>query len=237
MDITKQSVDLLKRLFKSLQGNIKLRLWNGESLKLGNSLDITDSNFVLIFRNVGAVKSLVFGNDPLRFAEAYFRNDIDVEGDFFAALKLKDHLNALRVSLLEKIQSLIIACHLFLSNRKDLASNNYHSLEAESVRTHSKLENKEAVSFHYDVSNEFYALWLDKNMIYSCGYFNSPTIDLDQSQLDKLDHICKKLTLRPDEKFLDIGSGWGGLVIHAARHSGVISNEITLSQRQFEFAK
>jgi len=238
MDITKQSVALLKRLFKSLQGNIKLRLWNGESLNLGNASNKTDSNYVLVFRNANAVKSLVFGNDPLRFAEAYFRNDIDVEGDFFAALSLKDHLKALRISLLEKIQSLITACLLFISNRKILIfHNDSATLEADVVKHHSKLENKEAVSFHYDVSNEFYALWLDKNMIYSCGYFNSPTTHLDQAQIDKLDHICKKLTLKPNEKFLDIGCGWGGLVIHAAKHYGVISHGITLSQRQFEFAK
>ncbi len=93
--------------------------------------------------------------------------------------------------------------------------------DAPRIKAHSKAENRDAIHFHYDVSNEFYALWLDRAMVYSCAYFENPEVDLDTAQQAKLDHICRKLSLRPGEKFLDIGCGWGALVIHAARHYGV----------------
>ncbi|MDI1309662.1 MAG: cyclopropane-fatty-acyl-phospholipid synthase [Methylotenera sp.] len=249
MDITNQSTDLLKRLFKSLKGSVKLRLWNGDSLKLGNSSDRLEPTYVLVFKNVKVVNALVLGNDPLRFAEAYFRDDIDVEGDFFAAIKLKDNLYALRISLFEKIQSLFSAGKLYFitqANRiQNLASTSSvdtmvmeaaDDLEGTTVRHHTKAENKNAISFHYDVSNEFYKLWLDRNMIYSCAYFTESKVDLNQAQIDKLNHICKKLMLKPEESFLDIGCGWGALIIHAARNFGVKSHGITLSQQQFEYA-
>ena len=91
------------------------------------------------------------------------------------------------------------------------------------------------IQFHYDISNEFYALFLGKEMQYSCGYFTEPDNSIDQAQFDKLDMICKKLRLKPGEKFLDIGCGWGGLVCHAAQHYGVNAHGVTLSQKQFDF--
>jgi cyclopropane-fatty-acyl-phospholipid synthase len=99
------------------------------------------------------------------------------------------------------------------------------------------LENREAVQFHYDVSNEFYALWLDRAMVYSCAYFETPDTDLDCAQQAKLDHICRKLTLQPGESFLDIGCGWGALVIHAAQRYGVRAHGVTLSPRQLKMAQ
>ena len=77
------------------------------------------------------------------------------------------------------------------------------------------------MSFHYDVSNAFYALWLDAERVYSCGYFERPEDTLDQAQRNKLEHICRTLRLRPGERLLDIGCGWGALVCFAARHHGV----------------
>ena len=111
------------------------------------------------------------------------------------------------------------------------------SLHGRAVKAHSKLENRNAIQFHYDVSNEFYALWLDQAMVYSCGYFEQPGTDLEQAQQAKLDHVCRKLRLQPGDRLLDIGCGWGALVIHAATHYGVHAHGVTLSQRQLELAR
>jgi cyclopropane-fatty-acyl-phospholipid synthase len=88
------------------------------------------------------------------------------------------------------------------------------------------------IQFHYDVSDDFYALWLDPRRVYSCAYFREPGMSLAQAQEAKLDHICRKLMLRPGERFLDIGAGWGGLLLWAAEHYGVNATGITLSKNQ-----
>ncbi len=88
------------------------------------------------------------------------------------------------------------------------------------------------VQFHYDVSDEFYALWLDPRRLYSCAYFRTPQMSLAQAQQAKLEHICAKLMLRPGERFLDIGAGWGALLLWAAEHHGVQATGITLSKNQ-----
>jgi cyclopropane-fatty-acyl-phospholipid synthase len=111
------------------------------------------------------------------------------------------------------------------------------SLHGRSVRDHSKTENRDAIAFHYDVSNDFYSLWLDKGMVYSCAYFERPNDDLDTAQWAKLEHVCRKLRLQPSDKLLDIGCGWGALIIHAVKHYGVSAHGITLSKHQLELAR
>jgi cyclopropane-fatty-acyl-phospholipid synthase len=97
---------------------------------------------------------------------------------------------------------------------------------------HHKRADAEQVQFHYDVSDDFYALWLDPRRVYSCAYFRDSDMTLAQAQEAKLDHICKKLMLREGERFLDIGAGWGGLLLWAAEHYGVRGHGITLSKNQ-----
>jgi cyclopropane-fatty-acyl-phospholipid synthase len=101
----------------------------------------------------------------------------------------------------------------------------------------SEAANKENLQYHYDISNAAYALFLDPEMVYSCGYFTSENNDLATAQRDKLDMICRKLRLRPGETLLDIGCGWGGLVFHAAQHYGVRAAGVTLAQKQYEYAQ
>jgi len=101
---------------------------------------------------------------------------------------------------------------------------------------HTRRSDRKAIAYHYDVSNAFYALWLDPRMVYSCAYFDTPERDLAAAQVAKLDHICRKLQLAPGERLLDIGCGWGAMAIHAAQHYGVRALGITLSQNQFEHA-
>jgi len=106
---------------------------------------------------------------------------------------------------------------------------------AKSLASHTQHKDAEQIRFHYDVSDDFYALWLDPRRVYSCAYFREPSCSLAQAQEAKLDHICRKLMLRPGERFLDIGAGWGGLLLWAAEHYGVQATGITLSQNQHAY--
>jgi len=102
---------------------------------------------------------------------------------------------------------------------------------------HTRQRDRRAIEYHYDVSNAFYALFLDRNMVYSCGYYRSEADTLEQAQVQKLDHILGKLALRPGDRFLDIGCGWGALVIRAAQHYGAQATGVTLSTNQLEYAR
>lgn len=102
-----------------------------------------------------------------------------------------------------------------------------------SFSRHSLERDARQIEFHYDVSDDFYALWLDPRRVYSCAYFRDPAMSLAQAQEAKLDHICRKLMLRPGERFLDVGSGWGALLMWAATHYGVDATGITLSRNQY----
>jgi len=104
--------------------------------------------------------------------------------------------------------------------------------KARSAAAHSLARDAEQVRFHYDVSDDFYSLWLDPRGVYSCAYFERPGLSLAQAQEAKLDLICRKLQLRPGERFLDIGPGWGALLLGAAEHYGVDATGITLSRNQ-----
>lgn len=103
---------------------------------------------------------------------------------------------------------------------------------ARSLAAHTPGRDAAQIQFHYDVSDAFYALWLDPRRVYSCAYYRDDTMDLAQAQQAKLDHICRKLMLAPGERFLDIGAGWGALLLWAAEHYGVNATGITLSRNQ-----
>ena len=102
---------------------------------------------------------------------------------------------------------------------------------------HTRKVDAEAIAYHYDVSNEFYSLWLDQNMVYSCGYFRSPEDTLETAQIQKIDHILTKLRIKPGDRLLDIGCGWGALVMRAAEKYGAKVLGITLSRNQYELAQ
>jgi cyclopropane-fatty-acyl-phospholipid synthase len=104
--------------------------------------------------------------------------------------------------------------------------------KARSIASHTPQKDAEQIQFHYDVSDDFYALWLDPRRVYSCAYYREPDMSLAQAQEAKLDHICRKLVLRQGERFLDIGAGWGGLLLWAAENYGVQATGITLSKNQ-----
>ena len=102
---------------------------------------------------------------------------------------------------------------------------------------HDKATDAESISYHYDVSNAFYQLWLDRDMVYSCGYFETGEESLEEAQQAKFRHLCRKLRLKPGEYLLDVGCGWGGLARFAAREFGVKVFGITLSKEQLALAK
>src|SRR6185312_5606322 len=177
-----------------------------------------------------AVRSVFTSASQLALAEAYICNDFDIDGDIEIIFPLADYFSNL--SSTRKIQ--LAALLLKLPS----GSNRKRSTHAATLhgRAHTKSRDRQAIQYHYDVSNDFYRLWLDPNMVYSCAYFKNAHDDLETAQLQKLDYICRKLRLKPGERLLDIGCGWGGLILHAARHYGVNVLGITLSKQQFALA-
>ena len=148
----------------------------------------------------------------LTLAEAYIQGEVEIEGDVGDAIRGAEAI------------SRAIPKPLFQS-------------KGPTNERHSRRDDREAIQHHYDVSNEFYQLWLDPRMVYSCAYFREETDSLEQAQVQKLDHICRKLRLQPGEKLLDIGCGWGALIIHAAKHYGAVATGITLSENQHRLAQ
>jgi cyclopropane-fatty-acyl-phospholipid synthase len=192
----------------------------------------------LIFRSPAAFQDLLLSRDPLRVVESHFRGLIDIEGDLYSALRLRGHFNSLRLSLAEKIALAAKAALMIKPDGSTSEGSRTWSMKLSQKLGlgQSKELNRDAISFHYDVSNDFYALWLDEQMIYSCAYFEDADQSLEQAQRNKLDHICRKLRLKPGERLLDIGCGWGALVCWAAEHYGVNAHGITLSRNQYEHA-
>ena len=215
-------------LFKALLGdyeprNVAVRLWDGSEWPGDGKAEVT-----WVVNDPSFLKRALQAPTDLALGEAYIRGDFDVEGDVAAAFPLLDYLIGRDWRLLERL-----TLGLKLSRLPDKPTRSPRL----SGRKHSPQRDRAAVQYHYDVSNDFYALWLDKRMVYSCGYFTSPDAELDQAQLDKLDYLCRKLRLQPGERLLDIGCGWGGLIRHAAQHYGVDATGITLSQKQAELAE
>jgi cyclopropane-fatty-acyl-phospholipid synthase len=102
---------------------------------------------------------------------------------------------------------------------------------------HNRASDRRAIEHHYDVSNDFYRLFLDRDMVYSCAYYREETDSLETAQTHKLDHILRKLMVRPGDRLLDIGCGWGALIVRAAKHYGVLATGVTLSRNQYEHAR
>jgi cyclopropane-fatty-acyl-phospholipid synthase len=172
------------------------------------------------------------GNE-LGLGEAYIYNDFDIEGEIEAVFQLADVLSEATSGWLDKLRIGSELLRLPATDGKHATRRGRAHL---SGGQHSVDRDRQAVTYHYDVSNDFYQLWLDRNMVYSCAYFESSDEDIDQAQERKLDYLCRKMRLRPGQLMLDIGCGWGGLVIHAAKNYGVQATGITLSQLQADLA-
>ena len=225
------------KVFGGYTGSLGVRLWDGVPFSLGHDNHLA----TLVIKNVKLFRKLIWRPDPLRLVEAYFSGEYDVEGDLYAFLKQSVHLESLSFSMQNRIAMIFAA--LFPKSTPAFVPQNKTTVKwskpllAYFTRTHSKALNREAIAFHYDVSNEFYRLWLDQESVYSCAYFTRADESLDQAQRNKLDHICRKLRLKTGERLLDIGCGWGALICWAAQHYGVYAHGITLSLQQYEHTK
>ena len=179
----------------------------------------------------GALRKAIVPPLELALGEAYIYGQFDIDGDIRAVFPLAEFLFEKHWGLAEKLRLGSKLLHLPSKPAPHGAEPDLHGA------VHSKKRDRQAVTFHYDVSNDFYALWLDRNMVYSCAYFKTPDDDLEGAQQQKIDYICRKLRLKSGERLLDLGCGWGSLIIHAAREYGVHALGITLSKHQLDFAR
>ncbi|MGA7907189.1 MAG: class I SAM-dependent methyltransferase, partial [Candidatus Sulfotelmatobacter sp.] len=189
--------------------------------------------FTLLLKHPGALRTMFSSPSELSLGEAYIHDDFDIEGDVEAAFDLSDYLLGQECSLWETFD---LKKRLEKLPNSDRPRAGLRIVEF-SGKLHSKERDRQAICYHYDLPADFYTLWLDRRMVYSCAYFSNPGEDLDSAQVRKLDYICRKLRLRPGERLLDIGCGWGALIIHAAAYYGVECVGITLSVPQAELAR
>ncbi|ABG85916.1 SAM-dependent methyltransferase [Clostridium perfringens] len=206
-------MEINKNIVKSIAEHLSdkpfdLEYWDGEIIKYGEG----EPEFKLIIKNFPSKKELL--SDPsVALGEAYMKGDIDIEGD------------------LQKFFESIIR------NKDSFMNKNTVFRLASKIKAPSLMKSKKDIAHHYDIGNDFYSLWLDKTMSYSCGYFKNPTDTLYDAQMNKIHHILKKLNLKEGQHLLDIGCGWGYLIIEAAKLYNVKALGITLSEEQFKKAK
>src|ERR1700738_885455 len=186
----------------------RLVLWNGQQLDFGNF----SAPQVTLKVNHASALPLLLEPSLDNLGEAYVKGKIDIEGKLTDIINLGYSLARSTVTSANKLARVV----------------RYFN--------HTKTSDKKAIQYHYDVSNAFYQLWLDENMLYSCAYFENGDEDLATAQIKKIDHILKKIQIQPGQHLLDIGCGWGALVLRAAQMFGAKCVGVTLSQNQFDFA-
>lgn len=208
-----------------------VRLWDGTVLPAADGA----AAWVLVLKTPDIVRQILIRPDELALGESFLRGDWDVDGDLERVFELAEAIGHYRPHLPDLLRVAPLLIGSLRSGPRGRAAQQHRAREAGWAHTQGR--DRQAIRYHYDVSNEFYALWLDQRMVYSCAYFAEPAYSLDQAQEAKLDLICRKLRLQPGERFLDVGCGWGALVIHAAQHYGVQATGITLSEAQATLAR
>jgi cyclopropane-fatty-acyl-phospholipid synthase len=214
---------------------VSVRLWDDTTWPDGVARATT-----LVLKHPGALGAMFLPGHELGWAEAYLYDDFDVEGNLESLLDLGEDWVSVRSGWRMKLRAGGNLLRLPADGEHPWLKTHGRTLRRApaklSGQRHSVERDRQAIAFHYDVSNDFFALWLDQRMVYSCAYFRTPEEDLDTAQKNKLDYICRKLRLQPGQRLLDIGCGWGGLVIYAAQHYYVEATGITLSEPQAELA-
>ncbi len=229
-----QGVEIVNRIFRRLRTPGKRdfanRLWNGETLPADGG---GKPRFTIVLNHPGALRRMFVPPGELTLGEAFLRGDFDIEGDIVSGMNLAPVILELTAG------DWLYLARQVLSLPRTTAPTAYEAGRAPArVRglLHSRERDRAAVRYHYNAGNEFYALFLGKWMTYSCAYFADAALDLDGAQEAKLDYLCRKLQLQAGDRLLDIGCGWGGLVVYAAEKYGVEATGINLSEPQVDYA-
>lgn len=234
-----KQLDAARALVRSLADRLDLdawvRLWDGTRLPLGHA---PTSNFEISLRDPGVIGSILRKPGLDSIILQYIGKGIDFSGgtliDFGRQLQSGRKSVKLKGRDVAKIG--LALAPFFLE--KSAPARDAHGFQGEITGANRKTaDNKDFIQFHYDLSNDFYALFLDPEMVYSCAYFTDWTNGIETAQHDKLEMICRKLRLKPGDRMLDIGAGWGGLICHAAQNYGVTAHGITLAEEQLAFAR
>jgi cyclopropane-fatty-acyl-phospholipid synthase len=216
----------LRRLFP-VPRPFDVRLWDGTVLAADG-----ESTWTMVINRPGSLRRIFRIPLALSAGEAYARGDFEIEGDVWAAAPgmqaYRDNLRGPR-----DVREVL---RLWRALPKDDAGADPVERARIAAAEGSREWDLKGIRYHYDAGNELYQLFLGRRMLYSCGYFPTGTEDLDTAQELKLEHICRKLRLQPGERLLDIGCGWGGLVIYAAERFGVRALGVTLSREQHALA-
>jgi cyclopropane-fatty-acyl-phospholipid synthase len=209
--------------------NMAARRLSGLTAAAGNALAVVlpggqrigpaEANVVLRLNTLAPLAHVVAGQVG-RLAEDYVEGRMEIEGAMRPVIDVASSLVREDPTRADEPPGPLGWWRELMQRGKSLAKHRGAEVDARQIQ------------FHYDVSDDFYALWLDPRRVYSCAYFKRPEMGLEQAQEAKLDHICRKLMLKPGERFLDIGAGWGGLLLWAAEHYGVRATGITLSKNQ-----
>ncbi len=198
----------------------------------GSEFGPEDARTTIVIRSRDALRRIVTAPDELGFGRAYVAGELEVEGNIFDVLAVADQIQELRLGPRQIMHTLRL---VGLGALRPLPPPPEEARLR--GRRHSRSRDAAAIAHHYDVSNNFYRIVLGESMTYSCALWTEPTHTLEEAQANKHELVCRKLALEPGMRLLDIGSGWGGMLIHAAREHGVHAVGVTLSQSQAELAR
>lgn len=223
--------DIFSALTQGYSGNFSVRLWDGSTWQPSTG----PAPFTLVLKHPGAVRAMFWPFTNVGVGESYIFDDYDIEGDIFALTGFLRHLVGQMDTRGTWDKLRLLRGLMKLPNQKNPRDRAKAGRPTEG--DHSIDKEREAISYTYDLPGEFYKLFLDRNMQYTCGYFSKPDEDLDAAQERKLDYICRKLRLKPGERYVDFGCGWGNLIAFAAKHYGVQAVGVTLSKEQAKWAE
>jgi cyclopropane-fatty-acyl-phospholipid synthase len=224
---------VLREFATHLEADLSAELWNGEVIPLGPN---ARGDIRIVIRSPDAIRRALLHPGLDTMFRLYGEGLVDITGGTpLEAARRWDHLKALALPKKVNRRLLFKAAWPFLlsSSKNGVVAPGYEKDVASGYGAARK--DKDFIQFHYDVSNDFFGLFLDPEMVYSCAYFSGDAPTLEQAQIRKLDMICRKLQLKAGDRLLDIGCGWGGLICHAAKNYGVTAHGVTLSQAQLDF--
>jgi cyclopropane-fatty-acyl-phospholipid synthase len=199
----------------------------------GSTAGPDDAEATLVVRSPDALRRILTAPGELGFARAYVAGDLDVDGDIWAVLRLRERMTTVRLRSRDLLR-LVSELGGWQKLRRVAPPPEEAHLHG---RRHSQARDAAAISHHYDVSNEFYRLVLGPSLTYSCAVFHEPDDTLEEAQANKYELICRKLGLEPGMRLLDVGCGWGGMAMHAAARHGAHVVGVTISKRQAELAE